>query len=299
MDGRAPLTLPADAARLQNTPHLTRHTARLVPLDRSLEALPLFRLSDSPDEGAVSFTDPSGGRWRVIPPPGQRLPGTFDQDVYVELCRRYHEAGSPPDGSVTFTLHAFLHSIGRRADGRTYEQLRNALARLEKTMLESHGVYWSAAKGTAIDSSFPVLLATSVRRRRVAERDQLSLFPTLTSPEPGEARVVLAPAIRSNIASGHVSVVTSVTYFGLPSPVARRLYRLLSALRPPERSWFIELEQLAERLPLAQRFPSHLSRVLEPAHEMLTAAGVVERASIRQRGRQWIAEYLFPEKVYP
>jgi plasmid replication initiation protein len=291
-----PVTLSVDGASLPEVPHSLPRRARLVPLDRSLESLPLFRLSDSAEDAPILFSQQAGCRWRVIPPPGQRLPGTFDQDVYVELCRRYHEAGSPSDGVVSFTLHAFLHSMGRRADGRTYEQLRNALSRLERTMLESQGAYWNASRGAALDTSFPVLAATSVRRRRAIERDQLSLFPTLSSTEPGEARVVIAPLIRANIASGHVSLLAAAIYFGLASPVARRLYRLLSALRSSELSWQIDLEELAARLPLAQRFPSHLLRVLQPAHEMLTAAGIVERASLRQRGRQWVAEYLFPQQ---
>jgi hypothetical protein len=104
--------------------------ARVVPLDRSLEALPLFRLSDSADEMGITYTTELGGRWRVLPSPGDRLPGTFDQDVYIELMRRYHEAGEPSDGVLTFTLHSFLRSMGRRVDGRTYEQLRGALGRL-------------------------------------------------------------------------------------------------------------------------------------------------------------------------
>src|SRR5690606_29932085 len=101
---------------------------------RAIESLPLFRLSDSSDDAVVAFTTEGGGRWRVLPSPGDRLPGTFDQDVYVELMRRYHEADSPADGVLSFTLHAFLRSMGRRVDGRTYEQLRGALGRLERTV---------------------------------------------------------------------------------------------------------------------------------------------------------------------
>jgi hypothetical protein len=117
-----------------------RIAARAIRLDRSLEALPLFRLSDSADDGMIAYGDAQGGRWRVIPTPGDRLPGTFDQDVYVELLRRFHEAGDPADGAVTFTLHAFLRAMGRHVDGRTYEQLRGALGRLERTTLESQGL---------------------------------------------------------------------------------------------------------------------------------------------------------------
>src|SRR6476620_1642482 len=136
-----------------------RAVSRAVRLDRSLEALPLFRLSDSADDGVITYADAAGGRWRVIPSPGDRLPGTFDQDVYVELLRRFQEAGEPTDGVITFTLHAFLRAMGRRVDGRTYEQLRGALSRLERTTLESQGIYESAAgRG---DVSFSILTSVA------------------------------------------------------------------------------------------------------------------------------------------
>src|SRR5690348_17501383 len=119
-----------------------RATARVVLLDKSLERLPLFRLSDSADDSAISCSADDGGRWRVLQSPGDRLPGTFDQDVYIELMHRYQEAGEPVDGAISFTLHAFLRSMGRQADGRTYEQLRGALTRLERTTLQSERSYF-------------------------------------------------------------------------------------------------------------------------------------------------------------
>src|SRR6476661_7888253 len=130
---------------------------RAIYLDRSLEALPIFRLSDSAEESTITYSPSTGGRWRVLPSPGDRLPGTFDQDVYIEILHRYSEAGFPSDGTVTFTLHSFLRSIGRRVDGRTYEQLRSALNRLERTMLESSGVYLASKSQTPIDGSFTIL----------------------------------------------------------------------------------------------------------------------------------------------
>jgi plasmid replication initiation protein len=264
-----------------------------VVLDRSLEELPLFRLSDSADDAPVSFTTENGGRWRVIPAPGDRLPGTFDQDVYVELLHRYHEAGSPADGAVTFTLHAFLRSMGRRADGRTYEQLRAALTRLERTTLEStEGAYWSAQSQHA-DVSFTVLSTVSVQRRRVADREQLHLFGNLAAGEPGDARVILSATLRANLAARHVITLSAARYHALSSPVARRLYRILEVARADGRlSWRVPLERLAEQMPLTQRYPSHLSRVLQPAHEMLLSAGLVRDIAIRQYERQWHVDYV-------
>lgn len=270
-----------------------RVAARAIRLDRSLEALPLFRLSDSADDGVIAYADAQGGRWRVIPSPGDRLPGTFDQDVYVELLRRYHEAGEPADGAVTFTLHAFLRAMGRRVDGRTYEQLRSALGRLERTTLESQGIYESVRSGTRGDLRFTLLTSVAVERRRTLDRDQLALFDSIASAEPGVARVVLSSVMRENLAADHVVSLSAASYWALESPVARRLYRLLEVARADGRlTWRIGLDKLAEQLPLAQRYPSHLQRVLQPAHDMLVEHGILRNAAIRQQQREWYVDYM-------
>jgi plasmid replication initiation protein len=269
-----------------------RPPSRTVLLDRAIEALPIFRLSDSSDDAVVTFTAETGGRWRVLPAPGERLPGTFDQDVYVELCRRYHESGLPADGTLSFTLHAFLRSMGRRVDGRTYEQLRGALARLERTVLESEGAWYDAASRGRRPVRFTLLSAVSIDRRRLTDRDQLALFPALASNEPGDARITLDPHLRSNIAADHTVTLNAQKYGALSSPVARRLYRLLESQHADrDATWRVPLERLAELLPLTQRYPSHLQRVLQPAHEMLVAAGIVKGAKFVQDGRAWSVEY--------
>ncbi len=270
-----------------------RSANRAIYLDRSLEALPIFRLSDSAEESTITYSPSSGGRWRVLPSPGDRLPGTFDQDVYVEILHRYAEAGFPDDGTVTFTLHSFLRSIGRRVDGRTYEQLRSALNRLERTMLESAGVYVTARNGAAIEDRFTILSSVAIERRRMADREQFTLFPVLTASEPGDARVIISPMLRDNIAAGCTVTLSSILYQSLTNPVARRLYRLLEVAREMDTvTWRVPLDELAQQLPLAQRYPSHLQRVLQPAHEMLVAAGLVRSASFRQMNREWLVDYV-------
>ncbi|MGH7636445.1 MAG: replication initiator protein A [Gemmatimonadaceae bacterium] len=275
-----------------------RPALRVVALDRALEALPLFRLSDSADDAVITYMTDDGGRWRVIPSAGDRLPGTFDQDVYVELCRRFQEADSPADGVITFTLHSFLRSIDRRVDGRTYDQLRSALARLERTTLESTNAYYSAASGGIVSGQFTVLSSVSIERRRIIDREQLGLFASVQSAEPGVARVVLHPFVRENIAARHVVTLSLARYFALQSPVARRLYRLLEIARANGMvAWRVSLERLREILPLVQRYPSHLQRVLQPAHVMLMDAGLVRDAGFRQQRREWYAEYVLASRA--
>ena len=275
-----------------------RNATRTIVLDRSLEALPVFRLSDSADDSAVTYAPESGGRWRVLPTPGDRVPGTFDQDVYVELLRRFHEANCPDDGVVTFTLHAFLRAIGRKVDGRTYEQLRSALSRLERTALESAGVYYDAATAVRLEGRFTILSSIAIERRRSSDREQLALFPTFSASEPGDARVIIAQAIRSNIAVGHTVTLSAPRYLNLTSPVARRLYRLLEVAREDGTvTWRIALDQLAEQLPLAQRYPSHLQRVLQPAHQMLLAAGLARDIAFKQQRREWFVDYVLASRL--
>jgi plasmid replication initiation protein len=275
-----------------------RDAGRTVVLDRSIEAMPLFRLSDSADDSAIDFSPASGGRWRVLPSPGERLPGTFDQDVYIELLRRYSEGGRPADGALSFTLHAFLRSMGRRVDGRTYEQLRAALTRLHRTRLESDRAYFDASGAGPFTGSLSIVASVQIDRRRAVERDQLALFSTMTNNEPGDARVVLASALRANIAAGHAVTLSATRYFALSSPVARRIYRLIELVRPGlSGPWHVAIEQLAEQMPLVQRFPSHLQRVLQPAHEMLVTAGILRSANFAQEGRSWFVEYTLAAKT--
>ncbi|HXV18035.1 MAG TPA: replication initiator protein A [Gemmatimonadaceae bacterium] len=269
-----------------------RSAHRAIYLDRNLEALPIFRLSDSADESTITYSPPGGGRWRVLPSPGDRLPGTFDQDVYVEILHRYAEAGLPAEGTISFTLHSFLRSIGRRVDGRTYEQLRSALNRLERTTLESTGVYVPVRRESALEDRFTILTSVSIERRRLADREQFTLFPVLTASEPGDARVTISPLLRENIAAGCTVTLSAPLYQSLSSPVARRLYRLIEVAREMGMlAWRVALDELAQQLPLAQRYPSHLQRVLQPAHEMLVGAGVVRSAVFRQINRDWLVDY--------
>ncbi|HTE48224.1 MAG TPA: replication initiator protein A [Gemmatimonadaceae bacterium] len=266
---------------------------RTVLLDRSLEEFPLFRLSDTADDPAISYVADNGGRWRVLANPGDRLPGTFDQDVYIELMRRYQEASEPADGALSFTLHAFLRSMGRQVDGRTHEQLRGSLARLERTVLQSELSYFDSAQAGLTDASFTILASVMIERRRLLERDQLALFPSVIAAEPGEARVVISPIVRQNVIARHVSSLDLSRYLALPSPVARRLYRLIETARAAGTlTWRVSLERLREQLPLTQRYPSHLQRVLQPAHDMLTDNRVIREAVIRQQQREWFVDYV-------
>jgi plasmid replication initiation protein len=132
----------------------------------------------------------------------------------------------------------------------------------------------------------------------MAEREQFTLFPVLAASEPGDARVTIGPLIRANIAAGHTVTLSAMHYLSLTNPVARRLYRLLEVAREEGMvTWRVPLASLAEQLPLTQRYPSHLQRVLQPAHEMLLAAGLLRDAAFRQVSRDWLVDYVLASRA--
>ena len=99
-------------------------------------------------------------------------------------------------------------------------------------------------------------------------------------------------------AARYVVTLSMPRYFALQSPVARRLYRLLEIARANGMvAWRVSLERLREILPLVQKYPSHLQRVLQPAHVMLMDAGLVRDAGFRQQRREWFAEYVLASRA--
>jgi hypothetical protein len=120
----------------------------------------------------------------------------------------------------------------------------------------------------------------------------------LASSEPGDARVTLSPLVLANVRGGYAVTISASQYGALPSATARRLYRLLEVARAEGRAaWRVALTALAEQLPLTQRYPSHLQRVLQPAHDMLIEAGVVHDARVGQHHRDWFVDYVLAERA--
>jgi hypothetical protein len=105
--------------------------------------------------------------------------------------------------------------------------------------------------------------------------------------------VTLSAVIREHLAGRDSIALSMQTYLALQSPVARRLYRLIEVARADDTvTWRVSLDRLREQLPLIQRFPSHLQRVLQPAHQMLEGAGVLRGAAFRQQQREWFVDYV-------
>ena len=156
------------------------------------------------------------------------------------------------------------------------------------------------AQGPAAPARSTILACTRDPPRRIRQPNRRASSPDTDSNSAGVVRGTRTTrrnrprsgAAGANIAAGHAVILSSPQYQSLTNPVARRLYRLLEVARSEGAgSWRIPLERLAEQLPLTQRYPSHLQRVLQPAHEMLIASGLLREAVVRQVSRAWTVDY--------
>ena len=274
-----------------------RPATRAVHLDRSLEALPLFKLSDSAEDAAISFTAEIGGPMARVAgprrPPARHLrPGRLLRVLHRFMMRARRATASSRSPCmpscapwVVAWMGAPTSSCARRSCASSAPfSSRPARTAMPRRPRPAWAVHDAVTRCPSSDAG-------------PRDREQLTLFSTLTATEPG------TPASRSRRSPrehrrGLLGYARARSLSGLSSPVARRLYRLLEVARAEGSvSWRVALDRLAEQLPLSQRYPSHLQRVLQPAHEMLVAAGILRDASFKQQRRAWFVDYVLASKL--
>jgi len=83
-------------------------------------------------------------------------------------------------------------------------------------------------------------------------------------------------------------------YWSLPSPLAKRLYRLIDHQRDSGLAWQTDFSSLRQQVPLPNySYPSEIKRILTPAHEELTKQGFL--AQVVYEGKTGITYQISPE----
>ena len=106
-----------------------RTNSRTVLLDRSFELLPVFRLSDSADESSIAYTPDAGGRWRVLPSPGDLPPGVYRAEITGGQSAAI--SGKPEDFGVAvfnWTISGGHWHVNFSFDGDTPEETSDVYA---------------------------------------------------------------------------------------------------------------------------------------------------------------------------
>ena len=253
----------------------------LVRAESNLEEYPLFAVkARNRKEDQLVFERRRKGeggtelvqRWEVEPPAKLGMPGPFDQDVYLavlQLLERW--GGMPRNGELDFSLYELREILSWSVSGNTYEKIRQSLRRIASTTLTSENAFYNKAEERFLSDTFQIWSVHFSRTRQgrnTRERHTLRFHPVFIRNYMAQYLKGLDPAF----------------YWGLYSPLSKRLYRLIDHQRGGSLVWQTDLSALREQIPLPNySYPSEIKRVLRVAHEELTQRGFLSGALCKDK----------------
>src|SRR5829696_6359769 len=243
----------------------------LVSAESNLEEYPLFAVKTrNRKEDQLVFERRRKGesgtelvqRWEVEPPAKLGMPGPFDQDVYLAVLQLLERRGGMPrNGELDFSLYELREILSWSVSGNTYEKIRQSLRRIASTTLTSENAFYNKAEERFLSDTFQIWSVHFSRTRQgrnTRERHTLRFHPVFIRNYMAQYLKGLDPAF----------------YWGLASPLSKRLYRLIDHQRGGRLAWQTDLSALREQIPLPNySYPSEIKRVLRVAHEELTQRG--------------------------
>jgi hypothetical protein len=251
----------------------------LVQVEPNIEEWPVFQLGRSKNASAVverivQGEDGSSLKQRMeISAPGKyRLPGRFDYDVYSAVLELLEiRGGIPESGVLGFSLHELILLMDLEPSGRTYEEVKRSLRRIAATVLESDNAFWSNGAQRHISDTFrlwDVTFDALVDKNGYGSRHRIE-FGTL---------------FKRSFEERYLRGLDIEFYWGLDSPVAKRLYRLIDLKRAGAAAWGTDLFELQKQIPIGPYgYVSKIKEKLKAAHEELIARGFLSGVTYRER----------------
>jgi hypothetical protein len=253
----------------------------LVQVEPNIEEWPVFQLGRSKSNSAVvertvQGEDGSSLRQRMeISAPGKyRLPGRFDYDVYSAVLELLEiRGGIPESGTLRFSLHELILLMDLEPSGRTYEEVKRSLRRIAATVLESDNAFWSNGAQRHISDTFRLWDVT---------------FDAVTDKigSGNRHRIEFGTLFKRSFEERYLRGLDIEFYWGLDSPVAKRLYRLVDLKRAGAPAWGTDLFELQKQIPIGPyAYVSKIKEKLKAAHEELIERGFLSGMIYRERSR--------------
>jgi hypothetical protein len=260
----------------------------LVSAERNLEEYPLFELKARQrgskarlfervieGEGGVSLRQ----SWKVIPSGEYGMPGPVDQDVYLAVLQLLEKRGGmPEDGELAFSLYELRKVLGWSDDsGGAYQEIKDALVRIQLTGVQSSNAFYSAADEQLIADSFNVWSVHFAQRRK---RSQANSSGTRTTQDRHVLR--FHPIFIRNYEAQYLKGLDADFFWSLKMPLSKRLYRLIDLQRADGLTWRTDLFAVRDQIPLDYTYPSQIKRALEKAHSELEEKGFLSEVEYEE-----------------
>jgi plasmid replication initiation protein len=200
--------------------------------DMASMAHPIFSLSTKPDHSVRRYEDGSGKNYLEVKPSADGLATIHDRDVLIYCISQIIAAlnkGQKVSQTVRLKAYDLLKATNRVTDGRGYEGLRAALARLQGTQIETNIV----TGGTEQLDIFSIIDRARIVRETRDGRMQ-------------ELEIKLSDWVFNAIQ--HREVLTlNRNYFRLRKPLERRMYELARKHCGRQPEWRVSLDVLQSK----------------------------------------------------
>src|SRR5215212_8813930 len=274
----------------------------LVSAERNLEEYPLFELKARQrgskarlfervieGEGGVSLRQ----SWKVIPSGEYGMPGPVDQDVYLAVLELLEKRGGmPEDGELAFSLYELRKVLGWSDDsGGAYQQIKDALVRIQLTGVQSSNAFYSAADEQLIADSFNVWSVHFAQRKKRGDATSGARSGAKTTQD----RHVLKfhPIFIRNYEAQYLKGLDADFFWGLKMPLSKRLYRLIDLQRGGGLSWRSDLFAVRDQIPLDYPYPSQIKRALGKAHQELKEKGFLSGVEYQEHKEEGTTSVLY------
>lgn len=191
---------------------------------------PIFSVSTKPDHKERRYEN--GSHWVAIKPSGEGLATVHDRDILIYCISQIMAAlneGRAVSQVVRFKAYDLLQATNRGTDGRGYQQLRAALARLRGTTIETNITTndLEVLEGFGLIDSYKIVRET---------RDGRML----------DLELKLSDWVFNAIRANEVLTIHR-DYFRLRKPLERRIYEIARKHCGQQKSWRIGLEKLQNK----------------------------------------------------
>lgn len=197
--------------------------------DMASMAHPIFSLSTKPDHRVRRYEDGTGKKYLEVKPSSDGLATIHDRDVLIFCISQIIAAlnkGEKVSQTVRLKAYDLLKATNRVTDGRGYEGLRAALARLQGTQIETNIV----TGGTEQLDIFSIIDRARIVREARDGRMQ-------------EIEIKLSDWVFNAIQ--HREVLTlNRNYFRLRKPLERRIYELARKHCGQQPEWRVSFDAL-------------------------------------------------------
>jgi hypothetical protein len=203
------------------------------------------------------------------------LPTEFDERVYVALMA-ITTRQEFVSRKVPFSIYQLLKIMSLPTDSQTrYREVEQSLDRLVGVTFKSEQAFWDNERKEQVTTARAFHLIEEYWLR-YKEKDK-----TIREQEGVAGYIIWSETIWKSFKDNYLKSLDLEFFYGLESPTARRLYRLLDKRLWHKSRYEFDIFDLAGKLGMVRyRFPADVLKILQQAFDELIARGFLESAEV-------------------